>query len=333
MTISLSRFSLYNGFSPSYRYSPVHSNNIWLPRSESFLFFFWLRIFILLAFFSFSGCTFSMPVNIVAAENFYGDLAKQIGGKHVVITSILNNPNQDPHLFEASPKTARALHDAQIVIYNGANYDPWVSRLLSASKKPERRVLIVANLIGKKTGDNPHLWYKPETMLTVACAFDEELSRIDPEHKAEFDANLIRFIESLKPFFEKISAIRIKYHGQPITSTEPIADYLVDALGLKMHNKRFQIATMNSTEARLSDIAAFEKDLRNHLVRALIYNSQTEEPMTKQMLKIAHNAHIPIVSVTETQPENKTFQQWQFEQLEALEYALGTSSNRLFQTQ
>ncbi|MDU0810227.1 MAG: zinc ABC transporter substrate-binding protein [Burkholderia sp.] len=286
-----------------------------------------MRIFIHLTFLLFSWHTFSMPVNIVAAENFYGDLAKQIGGKHIAVTSIINNPSQDPHLFEASPKIARILHDAQIVIYNGANYDPWISRLLSASKQPKRTVLVVANLVGKKIGDNPHLWYKPETMPIIARAFNSELSRIDPAHKVEFDANLMQFIESLKPFLEKISAIRAKYHGQPITATEPIAGYLVDALCLEMHNKHFQIATMNSAEASAADIAAFENNLRNHQVRALIYNRQTEEPMTKQMLNIARDAHIPIIGVTETQPSDKTFQQWQLSQLEAIERALDNSSN------
>ncbi len=262
------------------------------------------------------------PVNVVAAENFYGDVAAQIGGGRVAVTSILSNPDQDPHLFEASPKTARALQQAQVVIYNGADYDPWMGKLLAASKQAGRATIVVADLVGKRAGDNPHLWYDPATMPAAARAIAAELGRADPGHKGEYDANLGRFIASLKPLDDKVAALRARHKGAPVTATEPVAGYLAAAIGLDMRNQRFQLATMNNTEASAQDVAAFENDLRKKQVRVLIYNSQAEAPMTKRMLKIARDAGVPAVSVTETQPAGKTFQQWMLGEVDALGNAL-----------
>ncbi|QRR11045.1 cation ABC transporter substrate-binding protein [Burkholderia sp. MS455] len=261
-------------------------------------------------------------VNVVAAENFYGDVASQIGGRHVAVTSILSNPEQDPHLFEASPKTARALQHAQVVIYNGADYDPWMGKLLGASKQAKRATIVVADLVGKKAGDNPHLWYDPATMPAAARAIAAEFGRADPANKADYDANLQKFVASLKPVDDKIAALRAQYKGVPVTATEPVFGYMSDAIGLDMRNQRFQLATMNDTEASAQDVAAFENDLRKKQVRVLIYNSQAEAPMTKRMLKIARDGGVPSVSVTETQPAGKTFQQWMAGQLDALSSAL-----------
>ncbi|WP_175775785.1 metal ABC transporter solute-binding protein [Burkholderia anthina] len=268
------------------------------------------------------GFAQAATVNVVAAENFYGDVASQIGGHHVAVTSILSNPDQDPHLFEASPKTARALQHAQVVIYNGADYDPWMGKLLSASKQAKRATIVVADLVGKKPGDNPHLWYDPATMPAAARAIATELGRADPANKAEYDANLQKFVASLKPVDDKVAALRAQYKGVPVTATEPVFGYMSDAIGLDMRNQRFQLATMNDTEASAQDVAAFENDLRKKQVRVLIYNSQAEEPMTKRMLKIARDSGVPSFSVTETQPAGKTFQQWMAGQLDALAAAL-----------
>ncbi|KVL54060.1 metal ABC transporter solute-binding protein, Zn/Mn family [Burkholderia territorii] len=264
-------------------------------------------------------------VNVVAAENFYGDVVSQIGGRHVAVTSILSNPDQDPHLFEASPKTARALQHAQVVIYNGADYDPWMVKLLGASKQAKRATIVVADLVGKKVGDNPHLWYDPATMPAAARAIAAELGRADPANKADYDANLQKFVASLKPIDDKVAALRAQYKGVPVTATEPVFGYMSDAIGLDMRNQRFQLATMNDTEASAQDVAAFENDLRKKQVRVLIYNSQAEAPMTKRLLKIAREGGVPSVSVTETQPAGKTFQQWMAGQLDALAAALSAS--------
>ncbi|MBN3760390.1 metal ABC transporter solute-binding protein [Burkholderia sp. Ac-20365] len=261
-------------------------------------------------------------IPVVAAENFYGDVVQQLGGDRVDVTSILSNPDQDPHLFEASPKTARALQHASLVVYNGADYDPWMTKLLAVSKNDRRKTIVAADLTGKKSGDNPHLWYDPATMPAVARAVSAALSSADPAHKAAYDANLAKFLDSLKPIADKIAALRSQYAHVSVTATEPVFGYMSDAIGLDMRNQRFQLAAMNDTEASASDIAAFERDLRERRVRALIYNSQATEALTRRMLKLAQQSHVPTVSVTETQPAGKNYQQWMLAQLDALGSAL-----------
>jgi zinc/manganese transport system substrate-binding protein len=268
-------------------------------------------------------------LEVVAAENFYGDVVHQLGGDRVSVTSILSNPDQDPHLFEASPKTARALQNANLVVYNGADYDPWMEKLLNASKNTKRTTIVAAELVGKKGGDNPHLWYEPATMPAVARAVNAALVTADPAHKSAYDANLAKFLDSLKPIDAKVAELHGRYAGVPVTATEPVFGYMSDAIGLSMRNLRFQLATMNDTEASASDIAAFERDLREKRVRVLIYNSQATEALTKRMLKLAQQSQVPAMSVTETEPAGKTYQQWMLSQLDALGAALaeGNAAN------
>jgi zinc/manganese transport system substrate-binding protein len=262
------------------------------------------------------------PINIVAAENFYGDVAAQLGGPDVKVTSILTNPDQDPHLFEASATTARDLAGARLVIFNGADYDPWMTKLLAASKPAGRRVIEVAKLMHRKTGDNPHLWYDPATMPAVAKALAAELAAADPVHKSGYEQRLQAFTASLKPLDDAVAAMRSKFAGTPVTATEPVFGYMATALGLKMRNDRFQLSIMNNTEPSASDIAGFENDLKKNRVRVLLYNNQTSEALTQRMQKRAQEAKIPIVGVSETEPPGKSYQDWMTDQLGALDKAL-----------
>ncbi|NIF52666.1 metal ABC transporter solute-binding protein [Burkholderia sp. Ax-1724] len=270
-------------------------------------------------------------IPVVAAENFYGDVVRQLGGERVDVTSILSNPDQDPHLFEASPATARALQHASLVVYNGADYDPWMAKLLAASKGAQRTVIVAADLTGRKGGDNPHLWYDPATMPKVARAIHDALGAADPAHKSAYDANLAKFLDSLKPIDAKVAELHGRYAGLPVTATEPVFGYMSDAIGLGMRNQRFQLATMNDTEASAADIAAFERDLRDQRVRVLIYNSQATEALTQRMLKLAQQSKVPTLSVTETLPAGKTYQTWMLTQLDALGKALAAGDTNAAQ--
>jgi zinc/manganese transport system substrate-binding protein len=263
------------------------------------------------------------PVTIVAAENFYGDVAKQLGGADVSVTSILTNPDQDPHLFEASASTARSIAEARIVIFNGADYDPWMPKLLSASPRSKRKMIDVATLVRKKAGDNPHLWYDPNTMPAVATTLIALLATIDSNHRADYERRLSKFEDTLKPLNEKVAALRQKYAGVSITATEPVFGYMATAIGLDMRNADFQLAIMNGSEPSPSQIAAFENDLRTHAVKVLLYNNQVSEEMTKKMQTIAKDSRVPVVGISETEPPATTFQEWMLSQLNALEAALG----------
>jgi zinc/manganese transport system substrate-binding protein len=262
------------------------------------------------------------PVRIVAAENFYGDLARQIGGTHVEVTSILANPDADPHLFESSPSTARTLADANIVIYNGADYDPWMDRLLSVTEHSSRAVLIAAELTGHKSGDNPHLWYDPQTFPLVAKSLAAELSRRDPADASDFEANLAAFDQSLSKVLDGVAVIKLAYSGVPVTATEPVFGYMAGAMGLKMLNQSFQLATMNETEPSASDVAAFESSLKDGTVRILFYNDQVTDDTTARLLDLAKASNVAIVGVTETMPAGETIQSWYTKQIAAVQAAL-----------
>jgi zinc/manganese transport system substrate-binding protein len=262
------------------------------------------------------------PIAIVAAENFYGDVAAQIGGERVKVISILSNPDQDPHLFEASVSTARNLAAARIVIYNGADYDPWMTKLLTASRASGRVAIEVARLVGKKSGNNPHLWYDPSTMPAVAEALAAELARLDPDHLADYKSRRDALRASLKTVDDKIASLRERYAGVRVTATEPVAGYLAAAIGLEVRNERFQLAVMNGTEPSASDIAAFQTDLRTRAVKLLLYNSQTSEALTQKMRAIAQEAGVPIVGVSETEPAGLTYQAWMVSVVAAIETGL-----------
>jgi zinc/manganese transport system substrate-binding protein len=262
----------------------------------------------------------------VAAENFYGDVAQQVAGPNATITSILSNPDQDPHLFEASPSVARNLSTAAIVVYNGADYDPWMAKLLAASRSANRKVIIVASLVHKKPGDNPHLWYDPATMPVYAKALAAALVDRDPGHKQDYDQRLQAFLASLQPLEAEIARLRGTFAGTPVTATEPVFGYMATALGFKMRNERFQLAVMNNTEPRASDVVAFENDLRKRQAHLLFYNSQASDAAAQRMVRIAQQAKIPIVGVTETEPAGTTFQDWVMGELNAVAQALSNPS-------
>jgi zinc/manganese transport system substrate-binding protein len=261
-------------------------------------------------------------VNIVAAENFYGDVAKQIGGSNVKVTSILSNPDQDPHLFEVSPSVGRNVSAAQIVIYSGIDYDPWMEKLLKAAKSGDRKVIVVADLIGKKTGDNPHVWYDPTAVMALAKSLSEALAEADPDRKDAYEQRRASFEDSVKPIQAKIAELHDRLMGTPVTATEPIFGYMFDALGMQVRNESFQLSVMNNTEPSASDVAAFEKDLKTHQVKLLIYNSQASDPIAVRMEKIAKASHVPVVGATETEPAGKNYQAWMLSELAAVDKAL-----------
>jgi zinc/manganese transport system substrate-binding protein len=262
-------------------------------------------------------------IAVVAAENFYGGVAREIGGERVAVISILNNPDQDPHLFETTPTVVRQVAAAQVVVLNGAGYDSWMEKLLAVSPKPDRAVIAAADLMQQKAGGNPHLWYDPRTMPAVAGALAAALTAADPAHKNEYAARLKTFLASLAPLNDKIAAIRGKYAGTPVTATEPVFGDMAAALGLTMHNERFQLAVMNGTEPAARDFAQFEQGLKGRAVRILFYNTQARSNLVTHLVDLAHASHIGVVGVTETAAPGATYLAWMLSELDATAKALG----------
>ncbi|MGI4744454.1 MAG: metal ABC transporter solute-binding protein, Zn/Mn family [Janthinobacterium lividum] len=265
------------------------------------------------------------PLVIVAAEDVYGNMARSLGGSHVSVTSILTNPDQDPHLFEISPSIARAVAGAAIVVSNGIGYDPWMATLIAASSaqgKPARSVLVVADLIGRHAGDNPHLWYDPITMPAYARGLSALLARRDPANTADYAVRLDHVLAAVAPVAVRAAALKSRYAGTPVTATEPVFGNMASALGLDMHNQRFQLAVMNDTEPAVSDVVLMEQDLRQRRVRLLFFNSQATNSAARRLETVARQAGIPVVGVTETEPHDQDYTQWMLAELDAVDHAL-----------
>lgn len=297
----------------------------------------WLRLVIgaLIISLSLSACVPSAnssdPTNIsaglisvVAAENFYGDIARQIGGGHVSVTSLLSDPNIDPHEYESSVQNAMAVSDAQLVIENGDGYDAWMDKLLSASPNPNRIVLTAAELVQHKLPDNVHYWYSPDNMQNVAQAITDSLKKLDPKDQSDFDSDLALFKQSLNPIRQSIRAISSKYRGTPIALTETVYLYQTELIGLNVLTAfEFQKAVAEGNDPPADTVATFNNQLAQRQVKVLIYNSQTVTPVTTNLQNEAKQMNIPIVAVSETMPSGKTYQQWMLDQLKNLLGALG----------
>jgi zinc/manganese transport system substrate-binding protein len=197
-----------------------------------------------------------------------------------------------------------------------------MAKLLASARSADRKTIVVAELAGRKTGDNPHIWYDPATMVALARTLSATLIAEDPAHKTSYDQRLAAFEASVKPIQVKIDELRQRLAGTSATATEPIFGYMFDALGMQVRNQAFQLAVMNNTEPSASDIAAFGNDLKTHQVKLLIYNNQATDPIAERMQKIAKAAGVPVVGASETEPPGKNYQSWMMTELDAIDRAL-----------
>ena len=262
-------------------------------------------------------------VNIVAAENFYGNIAKQLGGSHVAVTSILSDPNVDPHQYESNVPTGIAVSKAQLVIENSGGYDSWMDRLLAAAPNNSRLVVKGYDTAPHLLPENEHVWYSVDNVAAIAQAIAGDLKKLDPGDAATFDHNLAAFQQSLTPLRQKISEIKAKYNGTPVGLTETIYLYQAEPLGLNVLTPfAFQKAMAEGNDPPADTVITAENQINQHQIKVLIYNEQTVTPSTTKLEHDAQQQHIPIVPVTETMPVSKTYQTWMLDQLNVLEQAL-----------
>ena len=265
----------------------------------------------------------STVINVVAAENFYGDIVKQLGGIHISATSILSDPNVDPHEYESNVQTAIQVSKAQLVIENGGGYDDWMDKILSGSPNSSRLVLKGYDVSQVKLPDNEHVWYSIDNAATIAQAITDDLKKLDPADAATFDSNLQTFKLSLQQLQQKIVAIKSKYAGTPIGLTETIYLYQAVPLGLNVLTPfEFQKAMAEGNDPPADTVVTAENQINHHQIKVLIYNEQTVTSFTTKLENDARAHNIPIVPVTETMPPGKTYQTWMLDQLNALEQDL-----------
>jgi zinc/manganese transport system substrate-binding protein len=270
-------------------------------------------------------------ISVVAAENFWGSIASQVGGEHVVVTSIIKDPNADPHTYEPISRDARAIADAQYIIVNGAGYDAWIEKLLSANPTAGRKVLNVSDFFGKKEGDNPHMWYNPEYIKSIIGKMRDDFKAIDPADASAFDQSAQQYLDvGLKQYDSLISDIKAKYGGTPVGATESIFAYLAPSLGLNLITPQsYMNAVSEGADISASNETIVEQQIDQKQIKVLVYNSQNTPPNILILLNKARALGIPTPTLTETlTPATATFQDWQSTQLQGIEDALKQATGK-----
>jgi zinc/manganese transport system substrate-binding protein len=281
-----------------------------------------------------SASTTSGVITAVGAENEYANVLSQIGGKYVAVSSILNNPNTDPHTYEASPSVAQAVGQAQLVVQNGVGYDAFMNNIEAASANSKRKVIVVQKVLGLKASTpNPHLWYDPKTMPAVAAVMAKDLAALQPSHRAYFQGRLATFITSLQPWMKAIASFKAKYASTPVAVTEPVADYLLVAMGAKILTPYvFQSDVMNGVDPSPENITLEKSFFTKHQVRVFCYNQQVVSALTGSVRQSAESNHVPVVGVYETMPTpGYDYQTWMLAEVNAIQKAVvqHTSTKKL----
>lgn len=262
-------------------------------------------------------------LKIIAAENMWANIVAQIGGDKVDVTAIITDPTADPHLYESTVKDAANVATADIVIANGLGYDDFINKLLATSTNQNRTVITVADVLGTKSGDNPHLWYDIPHINTVAAAIQKILSAKESSEDAAFQGNLLSFTQSLQPLQAVLDDIRRNYAGAPVAYTERVAGYILGAAGLDVLTPpSFAAAIEDGNEPSPIDQSTMQGLITNNRIRILLYNPQANSPVTDRLRQVASQHNVPVVAVTETLPAQATYQNWQKEQLDAIRAAL-----------
>ncbi len=266
-------------------------------------------------------------IQVAAAEDFWGSIAAQIGGRHAHVISIITSPTADPHIYEPTAADARTLAQAQVVLENGVGYDPWVARQLATNGG--QAVLDVGQVVRVPAGGNPHRWYNPADVQAVAGTLVADFSRVDPTDRAYFKAQQAHFNDiALRRYHSLISAIRNRYAGTPVGASESIFAMLAPALRLKLITPySFLKAISEGTEVTAADKLTIDRQIRNHLIKIYVYNSQNITHDVQVQLAEAKAHHIPTATITETLvPPTSTYQAWQVRQLQGIEAALAKAT-------
>ncbi|MGH7870471.1 MAG: metal ABC transporter solute-binding protein, Zn/Mn family [Candidatus Dormibacteraceae bacterium] len=275
-----------------------------------------------------SGDSAGRVLNVIAAENFWGSIAGQLGGDRARVQSVVTDPNADPHEYESNTDDARAFAQADLVILNGAGYDSWADKLLQANPNRQRQVLTVADLLGKKEGDNPHFWYNPQWVVQVSSEITARLKRLEGANSGYFDRQQAALVNALKPYQNRIAEIRLRFAGTKVGATESIFVYLAQALQLDLISPpEFMNAVGEGNDPSAPSVVRFQNQLAQKQIKVLVYNLQTATEVTTNLKQQAVQQNIPVVGISETmQPETATFEGWQLSQLMMLEKALNTGS-------
>ena len=261
-------------------------------------------------------------IQVVASLDFYGEVAKAVGGNKVSVLSIINNPAVDPHDYEPTTKVGKSVASADLVVASGIGYDGWMDKVVKSADKSKNYLRVADDLMNKKEGDNEHIWYDPRTMPKLANTLADKFAKKDPADKATFKANAKKYIASLDDLNTLINKLKSKVNGQLVDVSEPVFGYALDYLGYKVNDDHFSKSTEDGTDYSAKDIHGIETDIKEKKIAFFVNNIQASSKTVNQLVKLAEQNNVPVLKVTETLPKGKNYRTWmtsQYQQLEKIQ--------------
>ena len=261
-------------------------------------------------------------IQVVASLDFYGEVAKAVGGNKVSVQSIINNPAVDPHDYEPTTKVGKSVASADLVVASGIGYDGWMDKVVKSADKSKNYLRVADDLMNKKEGDNEHIWYDPRTMPKLANTLADKFAKKDPADKATFKANAKKYIASLDDLNTLINKLKSKVNGQLVDVSEPVFGYALDYLGYKVNDDHFSKSTEDGTDYSAKDIHGIETDIKEKKIAFFVNNIQSSSKTVNQLVKLAEQNNVPVLKVTETLPKGKNYRTWmtsQYQQLEKIQ--------------
>ncbi|CAH1856951.1 metal ABC transporter solute-binding protein, Zn/Mn family [Convivina praedatoris] len=260
----------------------------------------------------------SDKLTIVASTNVYGEVAKTVAGSHANVQAIITKQNVSPEDYEPTRSVANQVSQADIALANGLEYDSWLNKLARTSKKTEL-IRVGEDIVHKKSGDNPHLWNDPQTMIDTAKYLADDLSKKDPKHKDDYQANAQKYIDSLKPVTDLVNELKEQVPSQKVAQTEPVFGYMLDALGYHITDEDFAEAVEEGNDPSPAVLTSLQNNIKTHQIGFLVDNTQTSSSTVNNIVKLAKENQVPIVKVTETSPTNQTYVQWKLSELKQIQ--------------
>lgn len=261
-------------------------------------------------------------IQVVASLDFYGEVAKAVGGNKVSVQSIINNPAVDPHDYEPTTKVGKSVASADLVVASGIGYDGWMDKVVKSADKSKNYLRVADDLMNKKEGDNEHIWYDLRTMPKLANTLADKFAKKDPADKATFKANAKKYIASLDDLNTLINKLKSKVNGQLVDVSEPVFGYALDYLGYKVNDDHFSKSTEDGTDYSAKDIHGIETDIKEKKIAFFVNNIQASSKTVNQLVKLAEQNNVPVLKVTETLPKGKNYRTWmtsQYQQLEKIQ--------------
>ncbi|MDD6865791.1 zinc ABC transporter solute-binding protein [Lactobacillus sp. MRS-253-APC-2B] len=259
------------------------------------------------------------PIRVVTSLNFYGEAAQAVAGKYGQVTSVIDNAAIDPHDYQPSTVQAEQVAKANVVILNGLGYDQWMSDLVKANADDSQIIVNVGSQVAKrKNGDNEHVWYRPQTMKKLADQLAKKYASIDPKHKQYYYRNAQKYVRSLGVIDQQIEKCRVLAQKQKVDVSEPVFDYALENLGYQINDRHFEKAIEDGNDPSPQDIQQLQEDIEEHRIAFFVNNKQSDSKTIDNLVALAKKNHVPVLNVTESQPNGKTYRQWMMGQYRQL---------------